>query len=167
MIWAILVFSFVVWLTISEENGTDLGFRCIIGTLCGAFAASMLVVMQFAIFELFLSSEKINYPSDPTKIYSLRLEKNTTADFFLGSGEIDSQLEYYFYYDFRGGKRLGWVDADKAVIVEDGKNEIVKYYEAAARRPSIWMLVTIDTEQMAWVEIHVPKNTVIIEFGVK
>ena len=123
----------------------------------------MLAVMILLIGLVAAQCNNVDSEGDKTKIVALVNGKGTEGAFFLGSGQIDTQL-YYFYYVSTpdGGKKLDKVAADNTTIYEEDRADSYISEILTARTCNVLGLIT-DTEQnlaTGRYAIHVPKGSI-------
>jgi len=53
-----------------------------------------------------------------TPLYSLRLDDTVKGSFFLGTGSVNGQMNYYAYVEKQGGKILQTFDAKTTIVKE-------------------------------------------------
>jgi hypothetical protein len=102
------------------------------------------------------------------EIASLERENTLSGKFFLGTGQINSSISYYYFYKYDDARwQLGSDYASNSSIIEtDEKSPRVEWQTISYKCPW-WVNVfefphPVDKDTM--VDIIVPKNTIIREF---
>lgn len=97
------------------------------------------------------------HPSETRDLQAIKMNDNLRGSFFLGTGSIDGNPSYIFYYKTGGGYRTDKVQADNVLIIEDNTTpRIVKITESL---PS-WLVFGPLKDWDHSYEIHVPSGSV-------
>lgn len=167
MIWVIL--GFLLGMTFAIKEPEKLwGGTIIHGIVIGLFLSLLSFMPQMIIT---IAWPKQLQPVGWYEIYSLERRDALNGAFVLGSGAFDETPRYYFYRACQGstGKKLGWVNANHAIIFEDGENyvmgnHVVIYHKVLKHKPGKWLLLTNEYSVFSSAEIHVPKGTIVQEY---
>jgi hypothetical protein len=121
IIWLLVVIGFTVY-TI-RDRWSDWGDVAM--AFFGSFMAGFAIVMMVTLFSSAICDEvcdKTWYTSSDVEIHALQDNITTEGRFFLGSGQVDGNLKYFYVEDTEFGYTVRDVDADNTYIKNtDGK----------------------------------------------
>lgn len=128
------------------------------------------------VFSLYQENKSFSYnkiiKEEKEVIYSLKNSEGLSGSFFLGSGNINSVSKYtYFIKNKDDSKEKKNIDSDGTKIYEDEQKE--PYIKIKQCKPGQefsflkgWWKLTEPCDFNEIKEIHVPTNTVIMEFKI-
>lgn len=96
-------------------------------------------------------------PTETRDLQAITMNGSVHGSFFLGTGTVDDEQSYIFYYKTNGGFRTDSVPADNVLIVEDNSNPRV--ITITSFFPS-WLMYGPFREWDDSYEIHVPSGSV-------
>lgn len=165
----IAIFPFV-W----KDNNCFKFWEKLLLTLVQIFGMSIIIILVLVaipiLFTNLIETKRINNQSYP--IVSIKNENSIEGRFFLGSGYINGQQNYYFFEQFNnGGLQQGNLPAHDCIIYQTTNISPCIKWQTVYYRPSKWIiwpeLKIFETEKEVNYSIFVPPNTVIAEFKVK
>lgn len=141
------------------------------------FFITIAVVMILGLSLAFISDTnwgrvEIGRENMSNNIYSLKSEESFTGRFCLGSGYISSSKYYYmFERDNRQGLHLINLNAGNCYLFQDENRNPYISWQVVTYRLNRWVHVWPNTDFWHWkkdttYDIHVPENTVFLEFKV-
>ncbi len=104
--------------------------------------------------------EKIIIEDGRTEIVALKDSQGLEGHFFLGSGQINSEMYYFYYYSCGTScSAFGKTPAFAARIYEDSDSPHITYFKKVFKNPS-WNDFAIILEDNEPSEIHIPKGSI-------
>lgn len=171
MIWFIIfsliaLIVFIVGCCCKCFDGAWEGFLGFVLTqLAGLAAAWLCVLVSLFVATCVAKTEWV--PVETTNISALNDSASTYGRFFLGSGYVNEELQYYFIKETEKGKIAGSIDADNAYIIESNTEtpRIERWEERIA--DDIWLWFTISKELgVSEYRIYIPENSVTTDFNI-
>jgi hypothetical protein len=103
---------------------------------------------------------KIEYDQiSKQELIALKDNISINGSFFLGSGNIDGKLKYYFYIKTKsGGFKAQNIEADNVEIFENNKTPCIIKYESKFKN-IIWNWIAFTIKEKA--EINIPKGSIL------
>jgi len=143
-----------------SDFGLDLGdviMSTILGSIIGG--AIYLFISLFIMFGL--PTETITYNTD---IYALRDNTSVTGSFFLGSGNVDSTMKYYYLTKSENGVTMNNINASSVIIVESFDKPHLEIQKTRII-DGFWknQVAFNDIEPIIKTKIYIPKDS--IEYG--
>jgi hypothetical protein len=130
---------------------------CLIGVFLGLFVAFAFVMG---------GPQHASVERSRTPLVALQDTVSVQGRFFLGSGSINGELVYVYYYETEdGGIRSGYVSANRSVVYEEDRADalVVTYEEYL--EPSPFRLISgYNGASSRTYKIYVPKGTVVRSF---
>lgn len=124
---------------------------CLIGFMGGAGVAA--VVGMFP--------EKQLVESGRTELVALKDSQGIEGNFFLGSGQVNSEMFYFFYYSCGNSCSVfGKIPAFNARVYEDSESPHIKYFKKVFKNQA-WnnfALPSLGDNETS--EIHIPKGSI-------
>lgn len=121
MLWVIIWLLVVIGFTIYTIRDRWLDW----GDVTFALLAGFMIVVMVTLFSSAICDEvcdKTWYTSSDVEIYALQDNITTEGRFFLGTGQVDGNLKYFYVEDTEFGYTVRDVDADNTYIKNtDGK----------------------------------------------
>lgn len=160
MIFSAVFVILVIYFRVYEYLGFkgDIIFQTVMGLYICAFSVFFGIFISCIVGE-HLPKRLIHIESN--EIVGLNSEKQTTGQFFLGSGNVDGELHYNFYQKTGDGRlRLQSVKASETIINEVGGNNgaTVNVYVEGLFNP-LWRIFAY-AEKIKHYEFVVPEGTV-------
>ena len=151
---ALIVSIVVFWGDDYMDFGEKLGGTFMV-TLVGLLFGGIIATIAGGIATNWQHEE----PANREYIKSASDKIGTTGGFFLGTGMIDSELNYFFYAKTGEGYKARKVSSESASIVEDElDNPYIQHFDSVCPKSILFFdMCTKDNRQ----EIHVPIGTVI------
>ena len=102
-------------------------------------------------------------------LVSLRNQEGLAGEFFLGSGQIDTQSYYFFFKKLGDGFQLDKQPATESVTVfeEDRKDGELSVYQKESRRFGSAKWYQVQFVECCRYEFHIPRGTIQREFKVR
>ena len=134
-------------------NSYDVGilFLLVIPTLLTAFLLSMLI--GAACDKEYKEYEKI-------ELVCLNDNINPAGSFFVGCGQIGSELKYFYYHKtIDGGKKNDNISADSTTIFEDENTKpfLIKKQPQFKSHIANWFAINMSEDKNI---LHIPKNSI-------
>ena len=138
----------------------------VVGLLCGAMGgligacvgAILAVAISFA-------APKEEYVKEKTELVSIRDNISTSGQFFLGSGGVEGKLAYFYYKKVGDNSyKAGHIDAEKAIVIEDGGTYIEKKDKRVIGAWRYFGLGDDLCECGGEVTIHIPQGSIVKDY---
>lgn len=170
-----LIVSFIVLMILSFDPDNDF-FDWVLNTI---FSTKFFITYSFYIiyiFSLYSENKSFSYNKEIKEIketiYSLKNSEGISGSFFLGSGNIDSVSKYtYFIKNEDESKEKKSIESEGTKIYEDEEYEpYIKIKECKSGYKFSFIkgwwseIEPCDFNKIR--EIHVPKNTIIMEYKI-
>lgn len=164
MIWIIVggVVGLVVFARITYSIGADLGefvdwiLGGLMGLLMGAVAAGCIAAALNGLMVPILHGNE-GHQSATYRLQAIAARSDVHGEFFLGSGQVDSDPAYRFYRIAPGGGFiLDSADASVSTVYQDASTPRVIDRWIEPKHPW-WCLFNTGSESY---EIHVPKGSI-------
>jgi len=135
----------------------------IVGLLIGFMIASLISISIVSLTTLFvdLEYEEIN----EQKILALNGNFETEGNFFLGTGNLEENLKYYYLIKKDNGYKIKSIDTDNTLIYEDN-NPRIGYYRGYFRNKILRFLLG-KYSLKDYHKIYVPKGSIKYNFNTK
>lgn len=142
-----------------------------------------MFIISFSIIAIsvgiYIHIEKNNTPYNEVEIHdseiiSIKRDKDMEGDFFLGSGQINSENYYYFYENTNYGVKLGKIKTENTYIIETDERspEIVSVHRIYYNQGFFNFNKTTKTsdecgcmDNRIRTILYVPKGTIVSEFS--
>lgn len=166
MIWIILGIiigiAFGVWMACDVNGGFVIGciFAILMGIL-GLIAGFFGTAMTTAIAET--EADKTWVTVEETVIYSLADNWVAEGDFFLGTGNIEGELHYYYVAESDLGYTVEKVDADATYIKYTDEKPFIEKQESVYTN---WFIRHMTCPSTRYI-IHCPENTIQKQYNVE
>ena len=136
-------------------------------TLC-AFVSAIVLGIVLAISAQFMI--ETNREDCRCNIYSLRNDSSIQGQFFLGSGYINQEQNYYYFWkNNRGGICQGNIETKNVELFQDENVTPYMSWQNIHYRMNKWLWTYpkfVDTKDTKH-DFHIPSNSIIMEFKVK
>tara|TARA_R110002020_G_scaffold381847_1_gene592758 strand:+ start:189 stop:692 length:504 start_codon:yes stop_codon:yes gene_type:complete len=98
-------------------------------------------------------------------IETLQDNSSVSGDFFLGSGNIEGNMKYVFYYKTNGGFKMKQIDYDDVIIkYSETRKEVIEHKEEMVS--DSWINnFAYDASTVLEYEVFVPKGTIRSNFN--
>lgn len=166
MIWVIVggIVGLAVWIGMIGSVATDrysdgMDIFLVGGVLGLIFATTSAAAVAAALNGLMLPILHGNeqHQTDTYQLQAIAARSDLHGQFFLGSGQVDSDPAYRFYRDTKdGGFILDSADASTAVVYQDDSTPRVVHHWITQKHPW-WCVFTTGGDSY---EIHVPKGSI-------
>ena len=170
MIWIILaIIAFIFACIDIWDEWYDVG-ACI-GMSAGAFVVfAMLACLLSCITSFAVTGiAKVEYSLvETTEIVALNDSSAASGQFFLGSGTVDEQMQYYFIEQTAEGKHLDKIPAANAFITENNQDtpRIERYSPKWANKSLMQWFTFLPPSAYEKYQIYIPENSVTTNFSV-
>lgn len=156
----VLLVSLISFLTAFTIEREDKDLRFLIGVLF-AIIAIIVMIIPMAILGGILnaSSPTEKYTYSETHMVVLKDNIETNGKFFLGSGRVDSEMQYYYMVNTNKGMQVRSVSAESSYLVEsnDIQPMIVENRDRFKNKKlQLWFPARNNSE----IIIYVPKGSV-------
>lgn len=154
-VYAACVIALIVTVTFAMFEGFD---GLMAGLIGSAVFGMVFVLVGNGLGALWTDTIKVNRGS--TYITSVADGQETHGRFFLGSGYIDSEPAYFFYYTTGENRyKQGYVTGDVTIVEDSNVAPHIEYFESVSSNKN-WCFLRGDKYNDYRI-IYVPKGTVI------
>lgn len=172
MIWFILAgiaaIGYLVWWVIDDLKHGPLDWS---GFFVRLFGVPILSALAACMLELPLSMgcswfAKIEYTVAETKeITALNDSSTASGQFFLGSGQVDGTMKYYFVENTEKGKHVDSVSAKNAYIIESNTEKPrIELHKPYFKNKWLWWIAS--PMQGFEYRIYIPEDSITTDFNV-
>lgn len=165
LIFGIICFIALLWWRLKQNHGWN--YLTYVESLLGFMGSVALSLILFLTTSLICSEvAEIKYSLIESKeIVALNDNSGASGQFFLGSGNADHSMKYYFIEATNKGGHMDSVDASKTFIIESNKeNPRIEYYrpkwESVVLR---WFAHPLNKTRY---KIYIPENSMTSNFNI-
>ncbi|MGD0977136.1 MAG: hypothetical protein ABR875_02485 [Minisyncoccia bacterium] len=154
-----------VMVGVASQKGCGRGEKVLFGFVGLVFGLLLAVVTALKIGAL-LPNYHETQVIEKTELVALNNGTTIEGRFFLGSGQIDSQPAYFFYYKVaNGGIKLGTLSAEGVTIFEEKRSDAYMEKSSEEDYPKItgiWGYLTFPGVTRKWecVNFHIPEGSI-------
>lgn len=134
-----------------------------LGLLKGVFALAISIGLVMAIIGITSVIAPTHYNLTwQRELVSLKGKQSVHGDFFLGTGKIDSNMKYYYFYQKESGYKLESVNASKATLSYSNNPNIKKKQQYFDNN-----LISLIVSPVAWgytYHIEIPEDSIKRDF---
>jgi hypothetical protein len=136
------------------DDLADTILHILLGVLFGIVISLFVGVIASFVFDtkMKLSSTK--------EIYALEDNITTSGEFFLGTGYVDGNMEYFYVVKDGKGKRIDSIEANKVTIVDHEGKPHIKVYEPRFKSKFVASLFDVPFALDNYYEFYIPKGTI-------
>lgn len=156
-----MVFIFILTFTNGFRWGLE-GMECFASIVYGFFTALLIFLCISAVFSWTAETEYVI--TSESNLYAFSNKSTVEGSFFLGSGYVSGDMNYYYISDFHEGKKMYRVGIDNVVLIESDAKPKIEIHESRFKNKVIrYIFVNINSDLY---KIYIPENSITYEFDV-
>lgn len=148
---------------VSGWGAVDKVLQGLLGIFIGAIIGLILMFASLVIAHLIFDTEYVYI--DTKEVYALQDNMNTTGQFFLGSGSVDSKMKYYFIVKEDKGMNMQSVDAKESYVNEiDNAKPNVNHYQQQFKNKTVqWLTPAWPSDEYIF---EIPTDSIIQNYNI-
>lgn len=161
MFYILIIFFTLGVLFMLYITGGEFTIALPISMLSTTLLLGIFLITSSSVYDKY---ETIDIKEDEMKISALSTSSNNHGHFFIGSGEVNQNLVYYYMLDTDKGTTINHVDAEESYIKESNDNpKVIKYSEKLKNPMLNFIYKDFNVEYHTF---YVPNNTIDNNFNV-
>lgn len=161
----IIIIGCLGLLLMSYLRKTDNDIEWFIKAWCYCFVWMILLVLIFNVLVFTSKTEKAL--SKSVEITALQDSATSSGSFYLGSGQVEGDMMYYFMRDTDKGQNMMKAKAGQSFIKEGDYEPHVKIYdEVYTNKLVVWLLGEEVMEEEVEYVFYLPEGTVTSDFKI-
>lgn len=160
------VIAFALWMFFSKDKLAER----VLFSIFASLGTALIMVVISGLIEARTPGTFSIVEYDKVKIVALSTAASTTGSFFLGTGRIEGQPYYHFYFETSdGGKKLMKLSADHGTLYEEDRKDA---YMVKVRREKrlndhgpifnffVPVAIRDENDDLYGYAIHIPKGSI-------